>query len=115
MKIETVIMTLFIRGLLLAVVVLQTAILSVSAWADDRIKTANGMIEGTTAASGVREFKGIPYAQPPVGDLRWKEPQPVKNWKGILQTKDFGPRAMQLPLFGDMVFRSRGMSEDCLY
>ncbi len=54
------------------------------AWAADRVKTANGVIESTTqTASGVRIFKGIPFAQPPVGDLRWREPQPVKNWKGV--------------------------------
>jgi para-nitrobenzyl esterase len=39
----------------------------------------------------------------------------VQNWKGVLQTKQFGPRAMQAPIFGDMGFRSNGLSEDCLY
>jgi para-nitrobenzyl esterase len=83
---------------------------------NDRVTTANGIVEGTTVpGSQIRVFKGIPYAQPPVGDLRWKAPQPPLNWNGVLQAHDFGPRAMQLPLFGDMVFRSRGMSEDCLY
>lgn len=78
-------------------------------------KTANGVVEGTTEPSGVRAFKGIPFAQPPVGELRWKEPQPVKNWEGVRKTTKFGPRAMQRPIFGDMGFRSDGMSEDCLY
>ncbi|HEY6554336.1 MAG TPA: carboxylesterase family protein, partial [Vicinamibacteria bacterium] len=52
---------------------------------------------------------------PPVGDLRWKAPQPVKNWDGVRSAQAFGPRCMQLPLFGDMSFRANGMSEDCLY
>ncbi len=83
--------------------------------ADDRVRTANGVVEGATDDNGIRVFKGIPFAQPPVGDLRWKPPQPVKDWDGVRTADKFGPRAMQLPLFGDMVFRSDGMSEDCLY
>jgi para-nitrobenzyl esterase len=67
------------------------------------------------ARMGLDEFKGIPYAAPPVGNLRWKAPQPVTPWKGVRKADRFGPRCMQRPLFGDMVFRSNGMSEDCLY
>ena len=79
-----------------------------------QVKTANGIIEGVND-SGIRTFKGIPFAQPPVGDLRWKAPQPVKNWEGVRKADQFGPRAMQRPIFGDMQFRSDGMNEDCLY
>ena len=80
------------------------------------VKTASGALEGTRdRISGVAAFTGIPYAQPPLGDLRWRAPQPVKDWQGVRRADAFGPRAMQLPLFGDMVFRSQGMSEDCLY
>lgn len=60
-------------------------------------------------------FKGIPFAAPPTGELRWKAPQPVISWEGVKKTDKFGPRAMQPPIFGDMGFRSNGMSEDCLY
>ncbi len=80
-----------------------------------QVETINGIVEGNHEKSGVYSFKGIPFAAPPVGDLRWKEPQPVKNWEGVRAAKDFGPRAMQPPIFGDMNFRSNGMSEDCLY
>ncbi len=66
-------------------------------------------------ATGVYSFKGVPFAAPPVGELRWQEPQPVAAWAGVRQAVQFGPRAMQLPVFGDMDFRSNGMSEDCLY
>jgi para-nitrobenzyl esterase len=79
-----------------------------------QVKTANGILEGKETV-GIRSFKGVPFAAPPVGDLRWKEPQPVKNWEGVRKAVNFGPRAMQRPLFSDMQFRSDGMSEDCLY
>lgn len=81
----------------------------------NRVKTANGTVEGVTEKSGIRSFKGVPFAQPPVGELRWKEPRPVKNWQGVRKADKFGPRAMQRAIFGDMNFRSDGMSEDCLY
>jgi len=79
-----------------------------------RVKTANGVLEGVDE-SGIKTFKGVPFAAPPVGNLRWREPQPVQNWSGVRKADKFGPRAMQLPVFGDMNFRSDGMSEDCLY
>jgi len=71
----------------------------------NHVKIANGELEGATEKSGIRAFKGIPFAAPPVGDLRWKEPQPVKNWDGVRKAIKFGPRAMQKPVFGDMGFR----------
>ena len=81
-----------------------------------KVTTANGVVEGEfDVRSKVQSFKGIPFAQPPVGNLRWKAPQPPTNWVGVKQTKKFGPRAVQPALFGDMGFRSDGMSEDCLY
>ena len=78
------------------------------------VKTVNGILEGTNE-SGISVFKGVPYAAPPVGNLRWKEPQPVTNWTGVRKADKFGPRAMQLPIFSDMNFHSDGVSEDCLY
>ena len=83
--------------------------------ATNQVKTANGLLEGATEKSGIRSFKGIPFAAPPVGEWRWREPQPVKNWSGVRSAKEFGPWTMQLPIFGYMNFRSNGVSEDCLY
>lgn len=84
--------------------------------APDRVRTTAGVVEGVgRGASGVRAFKGIPYAAPPVGELRWRPPQVSKGWEGVRQAEKFGPRCMQHPVFGDMNFRSDGMSEDCLY
>src|SRR3954451_24764993 len=82
--------------------------------ANPKVTTSNGVLEGTYE-SGIRIFRGIPFAAPPVGDLRWKEPQPVQNWQGVRKADKFGPRAMQRPVFGDMYFHSDGVSEDCLY
>ncbi len=83
----------------------------------DRVKTANGIVESTVPPSeGVRSFKGIPFAQPPVGDLRWREPQPVKNWSGARSADKFGPTCVQrTSATSDYWFRGDGMSEDCLY
>src|SRR5450432_1891021 len=78
------------------------------------VKTANGILQGIQV-SGISMFKGVPFAQPPVGDLRWKEPLPVKNWEGVRKADHFAARAMQLPVFSDMQFRSDAVSEDCLY
>jgi para-nitrobenzyl esterase len=79
-------------------------------------ETDKGTIEGTfDAASGLQTFFGIPFAKPPVGDLRWRAPQPMAPWKGVLKTQEFGPKAVQTAVFGDMQSRSNGMSEDCLY
>jgi para-nitrobenzyl esterase len=79
------------------------------------VETQYGSLEGTRENSGIQSFKGIPYASPPVGAMRWKAPQRMAAWKDLRSAKGFGPRAMQPPIFGDMIFRSNGMSEDCLY
>jgi para-nitrobenzyl esterase len=86
--------------------------------APPQVTVAQGTLEGKLALQhgiALREFQGVPYAAPPLGPLRWKPPQPAAAWLGVRQASRFAPRCMQLPLFGDMVFRSNGMSEDCLY
>ena len=76
----------------------------------------NGLIEGNyNTKTGIQTYFGIPFAKPPVGDLRWKAPQPLDNWTGVKETKKFGPRPVQPVVFGDMNSRSNGLSEDCLY
>ena len=103
------------RKLLLLTITASFAIYAFSQNKNLVVKTENGRVEGVLESSGVRSFKGIPFAAPPVGELRWKEPQRAKNWNGIRKADHFGPRAMQPSIFTDMVFRSDGMSEDCLY
>ncbi|HVW77014.1 MAG TPA: carboxylesterase family protein [Alloacidobacterium sp.] len=79
------------------------------------VKTDKGKLQGYVSTDGqIRIFKGIPYAAPPVGPLRWKPPQPAEKWHGKRQATTFGSRCMQVPIFNDMVFRDPGQSEDCL-
>jgi para-nitrobenzyl esterase len=63
----------------------------------------------------VRAFLGIPYAAPPTGDLRWKPPAAPAKWTGVRRATEFGARCVQAPVYGDMVFRDGGPSEDCLF
>ena len=88
-----------------------------AAFASDplKIKTDKGSVDGTyTTDKQVRIFKGIPYAAPPVGNLRWAPPQPAAKWFGTLAAKDFGHHCYQTNPFNDMVFPDPGPSEDCL-
>ena len=81
-----------------------------------QVRTEAGLGGGGKSADGkVVIFKGIPFAAPPVGELRWKEPQPVARWKGVRKATEFGARCMQALIYEDMVFRDAGPSEDCLY
>ena len=81
------------------------------------VTVESGKLQGVveTGASPIRIFRGVPFAAPPVGDQRWREPQPVVPWPGIRQANEFESRCMQQPLFSDMMFRSATPSEDCLY
>ncbi|BCS31030.1 carboxylic ester hydrolase [Luteitalea sp. TBR-22] len=86
-----------------------------AAIASGQVRTTSGLLAGTTADDGrVRVFKGVPYAAPPVGPLRWKAPQPPAAWTGVRKADAFGAQCMQGPLFDDIVF-DRPPSEDCLY
>jgi para-nitrobenzyl esterase len=90
--------------------------LSTGTFQTAQIRTTSGMVEGTTSTDGkIQIYKGIPYAAPPEGALRWKEPQPPQPWEGLRKATEFGPRCMQGRIYDDMVFRDAGPSEDCLY
>ena len=78
-----------------------------------QVKTDNGIVEGKMQGT-TRAYLGIPYAAPPVGELRWKAPAPAKAWAGVRPATEFGARCMQGNIFSDMVFRDPGPSEDCL-
>ena len=72
------------------------------------IKLEDGILQGIYE-NGLTVYKGIPFAAPPVGNLRWKAPQPAAKWDGILMADKFGPGAMQ------GINPPSGKSEDCLY
>lgn len=79
------------------------------------VKTDTGKVRGKLSADGqVRVFLGIPYAAPPVGELRWRAPQPAAKWHGTRDATAWGNRCVQTHPFDDMVFRDPGQSEDCL-
>lgn len=82
------------------------------------VRTSSGLIAGISKHSDgvlLHEFMGIPFARPPLGDLRWQPPQPAVPWIGVREAQRFGSRCMQRPLFGELKTRASGMSEDCLY
>ena len=64
--------------------------------ANDTVRVDSGLISGSVV-DGVRSYKGIPFAAPPVGELRWKAPQPVAAWEGVRESKDFGLDCPQAP------------------
>lgn len=79
------------------------------------VRTQTGEVQGI-AERGVFAFKGIPYANPPVGSLRWKEPQPAANWQGVRSADKFGNACIQTPGLSEANGGSPGaLSEDCLY
>lgn len=73
-----------------------------------QVKVTGGTIQGVVD-NGLTIYKGIPFAAPPVGNLRWKAPQPVVPWQGVKQTTQYAPAPMQ---GGNP---ASGKSEDCLY
>jgi para-nitrobenzyl esterase len=80
------------------------------------VKAVQGTAHGKTINNGkVRAFLGLPYAAPPVGNLRWKAPALPALWKGERDATRYGARCMQGRVFDDMVFQDSGPSENCLY
>ena len=85
------------------------------------VKTQSGLVKGVLNASkSVLSFKGIPFAAPPVGDLRWRAPQAPLLWKGIRQADRFGASAIQIkqgsrnPWTHEFMVQNE-ISEDCLF
>lgn len=94
--------------------VLTTPLALPGAPAAPQIKTRSGIVEGKDDGT-VRTFLGIPYAAPPVGNLRWKPPTPAVPWSGVRSVTAFGAYCMQGRIYDDMNFRGAVGSEDCLF
>ena len=77
------------------------------------VTTGEGAVQGSTAGT-VDEFLGIPYAAPPVGNLRWRPPAPPRDWHGVRNATQFGPSCPQA-LTGNPLLPPGPISEDCLY
>ncbi len=86
------------RMIALSLCALALAVLGIGAaafqQAPDRVRVQSGELQGVVA-DGVESFKGIPYAAPPVGELRWRPPQPPASWTGVRQAAEFGANCMQ--------------------
>ena len=91
--------------------------LAANGYADSlTVKTEQGKVTGKTINDGkVKAFLGLPYAAAPVGDLRWKAPEPPAKWKGERDATKFGASCAQNHVFDDMIFQDAGPSEDCLF
>src|ERR1022692_2788641 len=68
---------------------------AIAAASDPVVSISTGQLRGSLTADGVAVFKNIPFAQPPVGDLRWREPLPAKAWTGVRDATVFGPMCNQ--------------------
>jgi para-nitrobenzyl esterase len=84
---------------------------------NDRVRTEGGLLAGATTANGVHVYKGIPYAAPPIGYLRWRPPQPPSSWTGVRQATSFSPICEQMPGTPSSIYFQppQPRSEDCLY
>ncbi|HEY5214823.1 MAG TPA: carboxylesterase family protein [Acidobacteriaceae bacterium] len=74
----------------------------------------SGKVQGATQGT-VESFKGIPFAAPPVGELRWRAPQPTKPWSGVMQATSYSADCMQVPFPSDAAPLGTAPAEDCLY
>jgi para-nitrobenzyl esterase len=102
-------------GLLPLACILLAGVARAGQWSTAlEVSTVSGVVQGALQ-DGVVAFKGIPYAAPPVGPLRWAPPQPVKDWQGVRRALVFGPDCMQLPTPGDMAPLRTRPAENCLY
>ncbi len=107
----------FTNVLLTALILLATIMVSCSAPESaslkDPIKIDTGLISGKVAGDkqDVRVYMGVPYAAPPIGNLRWKPPQPAASWQGVKECVEPGPAPLQWAIMG----HPKATSEDCLY
>lgn len=110
----------FLRSLLLAFLCVIAVGAAESATIERTVKTSDGPVRGTSINGGkVSAFLGIPYAAPPVGELRFRPPQPAASWKSTRDASKFGRHCAQNHVFDDMVFQDATgpedtESEDCL-
>jgi len=109
------------RSVMILAVVLQVAAVAGSesvkqnaSPASEVVSTDAGKVQGVTDGAIVA-FKGIPYAMPPVGQLRWRPPQPAQAWSGVRSAQNYGNDCEQNRYLYDSAPSTQPMSEDCLY
>src|SRR5580704_13443021 len=102
----------------LPLAIILTAALPLAAAIKDPVRVEQGQLSGVPGSTpDIRVFKGIPFAAPPVGDLRWRAPTPAADWAGIRKADQFSATCMQTPYPEGSLYRSepQPVSEDCLY
>lgn len=102
----------------LSFAILLTALLPLAAAITDPVRVEQGQLSGVAGSDpGVRVYKGIPFAAPPVGDLRWRAPKPAADWPGVRKADQFSATCMQTPYPEGSLYHSEPepVSEDCLY
>src|SRR4051812_35486536 len=96
--------------------VLAATLLGAHRYAPPRVTIDTGTLEGAVDSStGVSVFRGIPYAAPPVGALRWRPPQAAARWNGVRSATQLGHNCVQHQPYSDIDPFAAGVSEDCLY
>jgi para-nitrobenzyl esterase len=102
------------------ILILAFSLFTCSLFAQTKVKTAQGVVEGYKH-DNVRIFKGIPFAAPPVGALRWRAPQPAANWTGVKRCTEFSASPIQntpAPFYcwsEEFIAKPEPLNEDCLY
>lgn len=99
---------------LIAAAIALPLLASTALAAAPQVKVSSGTLEGVEQGK-VLAFKGVPFAAPPVGDLRWRAPAPVAPWQGVRPAKDYGNDCQQVPFPGDAAPLGGPVGEDCLY
>lgn len=109
------------RFALIVLLLLSAAFTSIRIWSaspdspsPDTVRIDSGTVKGVVEGN-ILSFKGIPFAASPLGDLRWRAPQPVTPWKGIRAADKYALDCMQQPFPSDAAPLGAGTSEDCLY
>lgn len=106
-----------VRSTLVTAVLFGLAAAALAAQNQTTLTESQGRLTGAVAADGVRSFKGIPYAEPPVGDKRWTAPVAAGPWKGIRDARDFGASCYETSYSPQSLFfiHQPALSEDCLF
>ncbi len=108
------VMPRFLAAALLAVLTLEPTVVPAQT-AGPMASIDAGRLAGVLDDAGIDSYRGIPFAAPPVGNLRWREPQPVAAWNGVRDAREYGDRCQQSPFPPSTPLGSGGLSEDCLF
>jgi para-nitrobenzyl esterase len=106
----------WLLGAVAGCVLAQVSVMRAAVPPGPRVQTAQGVVIGKPIHNGTEKaFLGLPYAAPPVGELRWRAPQPPLAWTGVRDATKFGARCEQWHIWNDYLFLDAGPSEDCLF